>query len=1767
MGAKFTLGFSLVLADLKGNFPLRSRRVRCYYVRQIHTRAFATRATTFDLGGSLMSRYAKRFGSIFLSIIAIGTAAFAAQPQAQSGVPPVQSHRAKPHPIATNAPFAFTESFMKSKLAFATSARLHAKTTSLSPRTHRAISAATRRRIETVAPVIPSIVHPTAHPSIPMSMSLQRPVKRGMQFGRMTPGPQLIKHDILRKGGVNPNLVDISGLSSTGDNSWWTYEQDAIPGVGSYRANVSNGNLLVQAMDLNVPNRGLDLVFNRVYNSKSSHNYNNGDGSIVDNFGNGWTNSFDAHIAANNANPSGYSVFDVDGNRIDYVYNPSSGLYIAPPGVFASLTPDGTSYITWTKLDGTVYHFWNPSYSNQGEAGRLDYIRSRNSNTYITFAYSFDLGKTPSGQTLNQMLITAEDNRQVVLQFGDVTSNGLTYRLLADLVWPDAATRVNYFYDQTTITQGLPDLTEVDEPGNNAAATLKQQYAYGISHMLEGILTPRRVLGGQNPVDGLGISFAYDSTTGRLTTISYDGVVNPIIPDGNSGGLAIQPNSPIQGNSDTIFRVVTLTYGGGITTSQDTDGHISAFTRDAYNRVTSTQLTTGNAVPTLTKSVGWNSQNEPVYSIDVRGKETDYAYDPSGKLIAISRPLVTTIVNGTQVNMRSTELYTYDNNNNVVAYCDPATTHNIGNDWNPTPAPTGTPGPAPSPTTIPSSLICPSTIGNSSNPGSYVFTWTPTSSEPLGELTSTVSPMGYTQNYTYSSSAQGGTDYGLLTDVVGVYGGQCFQQAGGGSRLCPQSHYTYNLYGNLSTVAYGDASNFYSLGYGGQAISVLGRLSTISDPDNGTNNCNGSTCTTTSYTSYYANGQVALTETPAQHAIDALDFEDQDPAPGGVTYLYDADYNETQEYHNYDSATPAPGATPAVKTNWYDGASRLVETEVPHDERAFSLGLNQRVDVYPFPWLTRYIYDLTQGGLVSVSGSPQFTAYGNNYATQELLPVNSVLDGEHGGPTAWVDTRGRSFDALDRVVATYSYPPGTCVDGAPCQGSPSASRTSYDVSGALGLASAIVDPLSQTTNFSYDTLGRVSVVSYANAQNPTPTETYGYDPDGRAVSILSSTLGTQSYGYDPDGRLSTAVDPSVNGSNFPATLTYAYYPNGLRESVSAQSNQSGGIHQNNLFAYQYRNDGARVKLIVTYGATYTFGWTYTPGARELSMSDPFSSSAQTLSYEQYGRVLNRGTLEGTYGPYSYDPEDNVKLISSMPAPGIPSEAFNYSESDELYYASPVTSGPSRLQQSANGFSIYTEQTAHSTSFDRRAKAQVGPSVATLEQNTGTPGVNFAYDVAGDQTISTFVSWTGKFGQILQTGTLTKSYDATRDLLGSQYAGYAGTTPTRGSTAYTWGPNGHPITINDGAGTASYGPLPAFNDTLHWDGNSILFTQNSQGQVDDIKIEDIGDITPTDAHSTGLTVFDRDQTSAISGLHNGLGHSLAFTNLSGQVYPGYPWAPSSKLPYIPLAQDRSDGYSDGQNVIQGARSFDPQFNGWSSADANSGNAYDPMSQSPYVWNRNNPASFSDPSGTTPEECQQYNCLGIITVSGSLPGGLELGIMGLPDREAWLAFEQLVQRLTGGGPMSFTVPLGGVRPDAVVLAAKLFVEAKSTQGKLYLTLQMRKLIQLAAASRGQLVIVVRRTAVGIAERVSGPLATALEAVEGTVIDLSGAMFFNFSQKSLLPQGPEAYVEPNRLVRPKDETIVKIAARNVSDKDSSRLSLKKVGSRRTALSAMRW
>src|SRR6202521_2346376 len=1348
--------------------------------------------------------------------------------------------------------------------------------------------------------------------------------------------------------------------AQTGAFPWWTIVTAPISGVGNSGINIANGNLALSSADLTATNKDAPFAFARAYNSMSGHDYVGTDGSTPSNYGNGWTNTWDAHMGYNSALGI-ISVYDSSGTRYDYTG--SNGSWTPPPGVQATLTWDGANGYYWQMKSGVVFYFYSPTQtsSNMGYAGRLSKIFGRNTNNNLVFAYSWDNANASSSATLNKITVTAEDGRAATLQF----ANFGTFRLLSTLTWLDG-TQVSYAYDNAA------HLTQVSEPTNVLnGQPIPHQYTYLANGFLQSVLSPNWVHGqGGFAAAGSNVTFSYNAQN-QATNVSYTGVVNFDTGDGTSSLL--QPLAP---SGVQTYRALPISYNSGSTQITDTDGHNSTYSIDGYGRVNQIAATTGST--TLTTSQGWYSPpdlraHRVSFTKDARGNETDLAYDNNGNLIAIGAPQTTTSA-GT---FRPTSYFSYDVHNNLTGACDPVNVNSRSANWTATPAATAS--------------LCPAGTGASTQ-----LTWTPPAdgSEPFGQLMSIKKPSGYVTTFSYSASSQGGLDYGLATSLTGA----SFTQLDG-TQVTPSGTFIYDVHGNL--ICRSNGLNRWSV----MQYSTPGQLLAVGDADDGS--LSGSACGKTAgpyqsatYFTYAPDGRLLTLQTSAQRNTY--------PYPN-ISYTYDPDGN----------LTSIGGDTPYGASYMYDGDDRLVEVGLPYDSN----------DYFTQPWLTRYLYDLTKGqGSVNIGdptyGAATYLAHGNLYKTQKYL--TAAL--QHG-PTqfslySWMDVSGSSYDGLNRPLKSYFYQPG---------GNLQVTSRSYDASGNLGLLTTVTNALQDVATLAYDPLGRVT--SFQSSASPSggslayPTRNLVYDPAGRVASVATAAYGMQSYTYNADGTLNNSVEPAggsgttqypASGSpSSPATLTYAYYPNGWESALSVTSS---GFTQANLKTFTYRDDARVLSGTLNYGSnSYKFGYTYTTGGRLATQVDPYATSTPAISatYDSFGRLRTERLPQGKYDQIGYTTSGQMTGYVAKPAPTVSPKtlAYTYDVRGELIAKQVVPTpfpGPSGsfALQSADGLMVATTTnsgtdpitgdpttTTTSGNFDERAAVPLGQTTSTTDnvtlQTTTTESNNIMFDAAGREISPVSSNW---------------NYDTVDHVAGNG-----------SSFNYAWGPNGHPMMSNPSGQ----------NQTLHWEGGSLLFTTDPNGHLTDLKFGTTADILPSDPLYSGLTVWDRDLSGVAVSQHGSAGKGAWFdtspvgticsktkilycsatqvlatpapsftpsASLGGNSFPPpETQSPNSQPNYSVYAEPRTDGITDGMNIIQGIRAYDSINGIWNSRDALGADVGNPQSEDPYMYDGNNTAAFGDPSGTNPRQipllCQPSIFCGVNPItSGVNPEADPLGGYG-------------------------------------------------------------------------------------------------------------------------------------------------------------------------------
>jgi YD repeat-containing protein len=1385
--------------------------------------------------------------------------------------------------------------------------------------------------------------------------------------------------------------------SGTGINHWWRYQEQPVPGGGQVMVNVGTGNLLLQDDDMSVPHKGLAMAFRRTYNSQSGHDVNATDAAGFKYkppgmYGNGWTSTFDAHIARNDAMTL-YSVFDIDGARYDYdatwSADQTTGTFTPRAGNHTALAYDGVCGYLWTKKSGTTYYFYAPGPhapcpqtggSTEGFTGRLYQIVGRNRNTYITFNYSWDNGISSLTGKISQITATTESGTAATLAFADV--NG--HRLLQQLTFPDSTTTVQYQYDSAG------NLLTVSHPPNNAPAPNStagtrpvQWYGYqtlGSGSVLYYATSPRYWAACQIACgsDGAALFFGYTGSTPATATVNFIehfGVVNPALSDGSNSAI-LQP-----GYAQTAFVYLEEFYTTGVATPtlRDTDGHMTNWVVDGLGRPSQTQECTASASQGqqctgiwLVTSESWDADNNLVAEIDARGNETDYAYDVHGNTVAAAAPPPATGA------FRPTRLFTYDAQDNLTAYCDANATHSLPADWA---APPTAPAPG-------QGGLCPQTTVATQ------YQWTPSASEPFGELTAAISaattaaPTGYRRTFSYDASQQGGTDYGLPTRVTGA----AVTQSGDAATptRTPQQTFWYDGSGNV--VCYGTGNGQWVLTY-----DSLGRLKTAADPDDsvsGTGVCGKTGAqpnwNTTAHTSYFPDGSVSEKQSASQFAAGI-----------GTTFTYDLDGNVTTETYHYGCMSVA-SCTAGVTRKWYDAADRLVEVQQPYDAS----------DIQQYPWSTRYIYDLSQGGVTPYRGMG-LAGYGNLVSTQELLSGTvwaPAVAQTYGISTAtWTDARATSFDALSRPLSSFEA----------AFGDQPKTTNAYDGPGAIGLLSAVSLATGEIKSYAYDADGRTIATTYPNdpTGSITPRIDVAYDPAGHVTSRTTATLGTETFAYDATGALITVNEPASLGGG---TVQHHYYADGARSDTT----YAGAPYALTIVAqYAYRTDGKRETLQLPNGAR--FAWTYTAAGRETSQSDPYTGTtihptatrtgtkdqpipiypssmtyaARTATYDSYGRIASVTLPEGfaySYSAAQHTLEDGVGEETrgatqtaclrtnvrneQLPATGpVPCANVPFSPVDVNGTVLVAGSGGDLTRSQGNG-GVWT--------LDGRSGMKLNNQVT--DTHGFVDGSRYGYDASGRMT-SDYEAVDGGCPSSLYVGTCyrygnrTKTYDAENRLRSDTYP-YVSTL-TQNAYGYSYGaywmedqtgyqpPNlsvdydasNHPARI------AAYHPDWGTTDTLAWlwDGNDRFLqcrlVNNQCGQLT-FSLDGLADYDPQAAQAT---VYDRNASGLVVISHN----SQSFSSWTEAKAPGPQTAPRltvgtcsdgdagdpatcAKLRNGKLA---NDGWSIDNDTWQGIRTMDPSVGQWNTPDAYAGEVHDPMSQKPFMWNRNNPYDYSDPSG--------------------------------------------------------------------------------------------------------------------------------------------------------------------------------------------------------------
>lgn len=530
-----------------------------------------------------------------------------------------------------------------------------------------------------------------------------------------------------------------------------------------------------------------------------------------------------------------------------------------------------------------------------------------------------------------------------------------------------------------------------------------------------------------------------------------------------------------------------------------------------------------------------------------------------------------------------------------------------------------------------------------------------------GMLTSATDPTGLSKTLTYDNTNS-------AAQFVEKDGGVWNQQYDSALNLPTQktdpqgnvTSYTYDSNGNMLTKTDPDGSiTTYTYDAKSNLTSITDTLGQ-----------------TTTYT-YNNFSEVTLMKDPLGYSTlytyDAQGNLLSSTNPTGATtnYQYDVKGNlvrimnalnrtTTLTYNQYNNVASITDPMGAVTRITYDINGNITsQIDATGNTMTFAYNnLNQMIQaIDPNGNTTTFEYDGDGNRTLQVDANGNATYYVYNYKGK-LTRVEDALGGitslaysgtgcaTCGGGvdqlTALVDANGNttnfSYDELGRLKRDKTPRP---------QGSDSSGNTtwySYDANGNLV---SRTDANSATINYTYDAIGRPLTKSYPDGS----TTTFTYDAKGNILTAANDNI-SYSFTYDANGRVMSVTD-SVN------TVSYTYdavgnktqmiYPDGSTVNyIYNSANRLSKIKDGNKnYTFAYDKTGKRTTLTLPNGAaakyTYDVSGKLTSLIHTSSTGTIIASSAYTLD-----RVGNRLTASGMNGGNTYSYDAVYNLQSALP---------------------------------------------------------------------------------------------------------------------------------------------------------------------------------------------------------------------------------------------------------------------------------------------------------------------------------------------------------------------------------------------------------------------------------------------------------------------------------------------------------------------------------------
>ncbi|MEK9132088.1 MAG: RHS repeat-associated core domain-containing protein, partial [Patescibacteria group bacterium] len=632
-----------------------------------------------------------------------------------------------------------------------------------------------------------------------------------------------------------------------------------------------------------------------------------------------------------------------------------------------------------------------------------------------------------------------------------------------------------------------------------------------------------------------------------------------------------------------------------------------------------------------------------------------------------------------------------------------------------------------------------------------------------------------------------------------------------------------------------------------------------------------------------------------------------DPSANATFYVYDLNGNKT--------AVTYPDAT---QTNFeYDAANRLTKT-------TDQLG---KMRTYTYDAVGNKLSESDKRGIAT-----SYTYDKLNRLASETNPQNTVTayayDGNSNRLTENVagKTTTYAYDALNRKTQ-ITYPGGKT------------ESSQYDANGNLWRA---LDGDALVTQFTYDSLDRPTLKALPDGTSVS----YSYDNWNNVLNITESS-GTSDFGYDNQNR-QTRADKTITGlagktfatqrtyknDGQPASLTdaagivinYNYNSRGLLESVTRGATT--------LASYTYNSLGKPATLTYGNGTKTTYDYDSLNRPQDFAITDPANAQLFKQAYS-YDEESNRTQLienDTRTINYTYDNLEQLTGVKYAELGGATDTlTYTYDKwGNRLTARSPF--GNTNYSYAAD-----SNELANYTANGRLIAAATYNSNGGLTQETVTRG--------GKQIRTTTYNWDSQkrlagityarnnwfaFLPALANNTLNFSYD---------YAGNRIKKTANGESTYY---------LNDG--------LTVLNE-ISGDGTISKSIIKGLEQIAEISAD--GTTTYTHQDILSSTVLLTNQAGAVVAEYEydvfgdviGKDEGTATSEKTSYLFTGQEFDPESDLFYY------------------NARYYNPALGRFISRDVVLGKDGDVLSRNLFIYVKNNPLKYTDPTGNEEADVTQ------------------------------------------------------------------------------------------------------------------------------------------------------------------------------------------------------